>query len=118
MSKKVLIVDDEPDVVRFLTHLFEEAGFETATAKDGVEAFDALQKESPDLVTLDLQMPNDTGTDFYRRIHARPPYNKIPIIVISGLAGRHLSIRKPFAVFDKPIDEQALLEAARQAVGA
>lgn len=117
MSKKVLIVDDEPDVVKFLTHIFEDAGYETVTANDGVQAFDVLQKEGADLVTLDLQMPNDTGTDFYRKIHARPPYNEIPIIVISGLAGRHLSIKKPFAVFDKPINEDELLKAASDAVG-
>lgn len=117
MSKKVLIVDDEPDVVKFLSHLFEDAGYETVSAADGVEAFKVLQESKPDLVTLDLQMPNDTGTDFYRKIHGRPPYNEIPIIVISGLAGRHLSIRKPFAVFDKPIDEQALLKAAGEALG-
>ncbi len=117
MSKRVLIVDDEPDVVRFLSQLFEDAGFEVATADDGVEAYEMLEKVHPDLVTLDLQMPNDTGTDFYRRMHRKRDYSEIPIIVISGLAGRHLAIRKPYAVFDKPIDEEELLKTARKAVG-
>ncbi len=117
MSKRVLIVDDEPDVRKFLRQLFEDAGFETATACDGVDAYKRLQDANPDLVTLDLQMPNDTGTDFYRRMHRSKPYSGIPIIVISGLAGRHLAIKKPFAVFDKPIDQEALLKTAREAVG-
>lgn len=117
MSKKVLIVDDEPDVVTFLSQLFEDAGFEIATANDGVQAYETLEKVHPDLVTLDLQMPNDTGTDFYRRVHRKKSYSQIPIIVISGLAGRHLAIKKPYAVFDKPIDEDKLLKTAREAVG-
>lgn len=117
MSKKVLIVDDEPDVVSFLSQLFEDAGFEIVTANDGGVAYEKLESEHPDLVTLDLQMPNDTGTDFYRRMHRKKPFSDIPIIVISGLAGRHLAIKKPYAVFDKPIDEEELLKAAREAAG-
>lgn len=117
MSKKVLIVDDEPDVVSFLSQLFEDAGFEVATASDGSQAYERLEKEKPDLITLDLQMPNDTGTDFYRRVHRKKPFSEIPVIVISGLAGRHLAIKKPYAVFDKPIDEEELLRKARAAVG-
>ena len=117
MSKTILIVDDEPDVRVFLSQLFEDAGYRTETAQDGVEALEAVKRVKPDMVTLDLQMPNDTGTAFYRKIHRLEPYNEIPIIVISGIAGRHLAIRKPFAVFDKPIDPEELLAKTREALG-
>jgi CheY-like chemotaxis protein len=116
MSKKVLIIDDEQDVRAFLTELFEDNGYETVAATDGVEGLDLLQSESPDLITLDLAMPNDTGTAFYRKMHRDEKFNKIPIIVVSGLAGRHLAIKKPFAVFDKPIDAEALLDSAKRAL--
>ncbi len=116
MSKKVLIIDDEQDVREFLVELFEDHGFETVTASDGVEGLEMLKAESPDLITLDLMMPNDTGTAFYRKMHRDEKFSGIPIIVISGVAGRHLAIKKPLAVFDKPIDADALLEAANKAV--
>jgi CheY-like chemotaxis protein len=116
MSKKVLIIDDEQDVREFLVQLFEDHGFETVTASDGVEGLEMLKAEFPDLITLDLLMPNDTGTAFYRKMHRDQRFSQIPIIVISGIAGRHLAIRKPLAVFDKPIDTDALLDAAKKAV--
>jgi CheY-like chemotaxis protein len=117
MAGKILIVDDEPDVVRFLTELLNDAGYDTVSAGDGREALEVMRKEKPDLVTLDLQMPHDTGTDFYRQAHRTKELSQIPIIVISGIAGRHLAIRRPLAVIDKPIDKTKLLETIHQAIG-
>lgn len=117
MDKKVLIIDDEGDIRNFLVELFKDHGFDTVVASDGVEGLKLLKTEKPDLITLDLQMPNDTGTAFYRKMHRDENFSNIPIIVISGVAGRHLAIKKPFAVFDKPIDPAALLEAANKALG-
>lgn len=114
MSKKILIIDDEADIRSFLQHLLEDDGYETATAADGVEGLDKLKEFHPDLITLDLQMPNDTGTAFYRKIHRDKEFGHIPIIVISGIAGRHLAISKPVAVMDKPIDREALLATIRE----
>jgi CheY-like chemotaxis protein len=117
MSKKILIIDDEEDIRDYLDVFFKNEGYETALAADGVEGLDVLKRENPDLITLDLQMPNDTGTAFYRKIHRDEKLGKIPIIVISGIAGRHLAIRKPLAVFDKPIDKEALLKVVKSAIG-
>ena len=116
MAKKVLIIDDEQDVIDYLTDLLQANGFETCFAKDGSEGFEVLKKEKPDLITLDLQMPGDTGTDFYRKIHRSEEFKDIPIVVISGVAGRHLAIKKPIAVMDKPIDRFKLLEAVEGAL--
>ena len=114
MSKKILIVDDEDDVIIFLETLFKKEGFETVTAKDGVEALARLKEGVPDLITLDLQKPKDTGTDFYRNIRRDKTFSKIPVIVVSGMPGRHLAIPRPVAVFEKPIDRDELIQTVKE----
>lgn len=116
MPKKVLVVDDEADVRKFLTAILEKHGYETLTAEDGTEALEIARREKPDLVTLDLQMPHGTGTDFYRKFHRSHEYKDAPIIVVSGLAGRDLAVKKPVAVFDKPIDPDEFIDAVRRAL--
>jgi CheY-like chemotaxis protein len=117
MPKKILVVDDEPHVVKYLTTFLQDSGYETCSASDGEEALDVLKKEKPDLVTLDLQMPNETGTRFYRNMTKDKEFKSVPVIVISGIPGRHLAVSKPIAVFEKPIDRDALLGTIRQAIG-
>ncbi|MGD8394968.1 MAG: response regulator [Candidatus Eiseniibacteriota bacterium] len=116
MSKTVLVIDDEADVRLFLTTLLEEHGYATLTAENGVEGFEIAERERPDLVTLDLQMPDQTGTDFYRRVTRHPELRTTPIIVVSGLAGRHLAVKDAIAVFDKPIDRDEFIEAVSRAL--
>ncbi len=117
MSKRILVVDDEADVRTFLTAVLKKGGYETVTATNGSEALQAVREEKPILVILDLQMPEKTGTDFYRQLSKDATLSDIPIIVVSGLAGRHLAIRKPVAVFDKPINPDEFLEAVEKALG-
>jgi CheY-like chemotaxis protein len=116
-AKKILVVDDEPDVRRFLTAVLQKRGHETLTAADGVEAFEVARRERPDLVILDLQMPQQTGTDFYRRLMKDRELSEIPIIVVSGLAGRHLALKEPVAVFDKPIDPEEFGDTVDRTLG-
>jgi len=116
MAKKILIIDDEDDIITFLETLFKKEGYDTVTASNGVDGLEVLRSENPDLVTLDLQMPRNTGTDFYRKLRHDEKYNKVPIIVISGLPGRHLALPEPLAVFDKPIDKDSLMEKVREAI--
>lgn len=117
MSKKILVVDDEPDVLDFLSALLEDAGYEVLTASDGTQALQAAKREKPDLISLDLAMPNNTGTEFYRKMQKDKDISKTPVIIVSGLAGRHLAVRKPVAVFDKPIDRDEFLKAVQDAIG-
>jgi len=118
MAAKILVVDDEHDVRVFLSGVLEREGYATFVAGDGVEAFDMLEREKPDLVILDLQMPHQTGTDFYRRLTHHHELSEVPVIVVSGIAGRHLAVREPFAVFDKPIDESEFIAAVEKALEA
>lgn len=117
MPKKIMVVDDEPHLVRYMTAFLEDSGYETCSASNGEEAMEVLKRENPDLVTLDLQMPNETGTRFYRNMTKSKLYKDIPVIVVSGLPGRHLAVSQPFAVFEKPVDRDALLEAVKKAIG-
>ena len=117
MSHLILVVDDEVDVRRFLTAVLEKRGYDVVTAEDGRQAYDFVEGERPDLIVLDFQMPNQTGTDFYRRLMKHDELREIPIIVVSGLAGRHLAVRNPFAVFDKPIDPDEFTAAVERALG-
>jgi len=117
MGKKILIIDDEQDIITFLTTLFKKNGYETVTANNGAEALKLVKEERPDLITLDLQMPKETGTGFYRKFGRDKELQDIPVIVISGLPGRHLAVTEPVAVFDKPIDPDKLMEVVKNTIG-
>jgi CheY-like chemotaxis protein len=61
-------------------------------------------------------MPEQTGTDFYRHLLKQDALRATPVIVVSGLAGRHLAVSKPFAVFDKPIDPDEFVATVERAL--
>jgi CheY-like chemotaxis protein len=117
MPKNILVVDDEKDVRDFLSDLLEDNGYSVRLASDGIEAMERIEDSTPDLILLDLQMPRETGTNLYRKIHRKKEYTSVPVIVISGLPGNYLAVSKTVPVFDKPIDEKGLLEEIRKAVG-
>lgn len=117
MSHKILVVDDEPDVRAFLTAVLEKRGYQVVTAENGRQAYVKAEQQQPDLIVLDLAMPKQTGTDFYRRLLKNERLRDVPIIVVSGLAGRHLAVSHPFAVFDKPIEPDEFTAAVERALG-
>ena len=107
MAKKILIIDDDPVVVKYLETLFSDSGFETASASDANSGFEAVQKEKPDLITLDLQMPDEWGPRFYRKL-SKSAYKDTPVIVISGMSGQH-AIKSAVAYVSKPFDPDKLI---------
>ena len=117
MSHRILVVDDEADVRKFITAVLEKYGYGVVAAEDGKQAFEEVERERPDLIVLDLQMPEQTGTDFFRRLLKNEALRGIPIIVVSGLAGRHLAVSRPYAVFDKPIDPEEFIATVERALG-
>jgi CheY-like chemotaxis protein len=116
-KKKILVVDDERDVVEFLTDLLKDNGYEVTPAYDGAEAMDLIAHEKPDLILLDLEMPKETGTGLYRKLHNKKEYKDIPVVVISGLAGNYLAVGKSVPVIDKPPDQQEVLQQVAKALG-
>ncbi len=107
--KKILIVDDDPVITKYLDTLLKDNGYETCIAQDGRQAFDLFENEKPDLITLDLEMPEEWGPRFFRRISKSKGF-KTPVIVISGLTGIQHSIPKAAAVYSKPFDAGQLIE--------
>ncbi|MFC1679077.1 response regulator [Elusimicrobiota bacterium] len=115
-KKRILIIEDEPHVSKYIRMFLEDAGFEILCADDGQSGMDLLRKERPDLVILDLMMPKKTGTDFYKRLTRDKELAGTPVIVVSGLAGRDLAVKNAVAVFEKPPDREKLIAAVKKAV--
>ena len=85
-EKRVLVVDDEPDVRNFLAACIEDAGFKVETAKDGVEALEKVEANTPDLMTLDMVMPRHSGIQLLRKLRKNKKWADIPVIVITAHA--------------------------------
>jgi CheY-like chemotaxis protein len=86
MPKKILIVDDEADQRTFLSTVLEENGYASISAKDGVEGLELLRKEKPDLVLLDLMMPNKSGISMFQVLRSDSNLSNIPVIVVTGVS--------------------------------
>ena len=84
MSKRVLVVDDEPNIVMSLEFLMRRAGFEVEVARNGREALQALEGTPPDLMLLDVMMPEFDGYEVCERIRARPEWNATKIIMLTA----------------------------------
>ncbi|MGM0668668.1 MAG: response regulator, partial [Gemmatimonadota bacterium] len=77
-QRTILVVDDDPDARDFFVTVLEDNGFATLTARDGNEALDRLGERKPDLVTLDITMPEKSGVGVYRGIKENDRYKDIP----------------------------------------
>jgi len=124
VAKKILIVDDEPDTRAYLEALYQENGYETATASDGDEAMSKTIEFKPDLISLDIIMPNETGQKFYRKLCKSEELKHIHVIFCSGVtqykelfSRDHATMPKPFAFIEKPIDRELLISKVKEAVG-
>ena len=85
-EKRILVVDDEPDVRNFLATCIEDAGFQVETAVDGVDAMDKIKAGKPDLMTLDMVMPRHSGITLMRKLRQNEDWAGIPVIVITAHA--------------------------------
>ncbi|NVL89929.1 MAG: response regulator [Desulfobacterales bacterium] len=86
MSKKILIVDDEPDHITFVSAVLEENGYTSIGAKDGVEGLELVRKERPDLILLDLMMPRKSGITMFQELRKDPSLSNIPVVVVTGVS--------------------------------
>jgi twitching motility two-component system response regulator PilH len=107
MSKKVLIVDDDPDVRMFNATVVEESGYTPVEATNGEEGLKMVKRDRPDLVLLDVLMPKQSGIRLYRELKTDKSLIGIPVIMLSGVAKRtFLRSQKALTEFgDKPVPE-------------
>lgn len=108
--KKILIIDDDPTIRKYLTNLFDDNGYGSVVAENAKEAFDLVNSEHFDLITLDLEMPGEWGTRFYSKLAQDQNLKNIPVIVISGMSGNEYAIPKAVASLTKPFDRKELLK--------
>ncbi len=85
MAKKVLVVDDDPNTVRFLTVALEENGYEPIGAVDGKEGFEKAKSELPALILLDVMMPKRTGFTMFKQLRKTEGLENIPVIMLTGV---------------------------------
>jgi CheY-like chemotaxis protein len=111
---KILVVDDEPDFLEFISAVLEDNGANVITARDGDEALQVARKEKPDLVTLDIEMPQKDGGEVFEEMRGDSEIKNIPVCIISGKPElRRLiyqrTVPPPEGYLDKPINERNLL---------
>jgi CheY-like chemotaxis protein len=122
--KTILIVEDEPDEVAYLSALFADHGYRVISAGNGQDGFAKAKAERPDLITLDISMPEESGVRLFRDLQDDPATAAIPVVMITGVTHdfkRFIETRRhhhpPAAYFDKPPDRAKLLAAIDELLG-
>lgn len=118
MANKILVVDDEPNIVLSLEFLMKQAGFQVRTASDGEAALAAVAAETPDLVLLDVMMPRKNGYEVCQAIRANPDWKGVRIIMLTA-KGREVEREKGLALgaddyITKPFATQEVVERVRE----
>jgi two-component system alkaline phosphatase synthesis response regulator PhoP len=117
MKPRVLVVDDESDFIQLLKYNLENQGFDILTASDGMEALNVARRELPDVVLVDLMLPDIDGFSVCEILRSQPSTSKVPIIVVSALDGEYVRSRGIRAgvscCFKKPVDMKMLGESIR-----
>jgi two-component system alkaline phosphatase synthesis response regulator PhoP len=85
MAKKILIIDDEPDLVEAVSIILESKGYAVAKAYGGVEGLKKVRTENPDLIVLDVMMPDKDGYEVCKELKADAKYRSIPILLLTAV---------------------------------
>ena len=124
MKERVLVVDDDPDIVQFVSVNLELEGYEVSSATDGKEALASITADAPDLVILDIMMPEMDGLAVLRRMRAHPTSANVPVIVLTAKAlpqdrirglelGADDYISKPFELDELLVRVRTVLQRAK-----
>ncbi|MCD6262507.1 MAG: response regulator [Deltaproteobacteria bacterium] len=127
MTKKILIVDDDPDVRVFNSSVVEDLGYTPIEASNGVDGLNMVKKERPDLVLLDVMMPKQTGLRMYRELMDQKALKHIPVVIVSGIAKKTFlrsqkaltefggsEVPEPSAYLEKPVDPEVLADTIKK----
>jgi two-component system phosphate regulon response regulator PhoB len=127
MAKKVLNVEDDPDIRMFVTTVLEENGYIPIMAKDGEEGAKKVKEEKPDLIILDILMPKESGIKMYHELRKDPSFKDIPVIMLSGVSKRTFlrsqaaltefgdeTVPEPEAYLEKPVEPEDLAEIIKK----
>ena len=130
MTKRVLIVDDDPDVRLFNTTVAEECGYAVSEADNGETALDKIRKEKPELVLLDVLMPRQSGIRLYRELKTDKALKNIHVVILSGIAKKTFlrsqkaltefggaPVPEPEYYLEKPVEPETLAQTIRAILG-
>lgn len=134
MAKKILIVDDDPDVILFIATILKDYGYKTVDATNGQEGLKMVRSENPDMVLLDLMMPKKSGISFLTEVKKDERLKKIPVIMVTGVAGEtgidlESFLKRgtgkgdgdfpitPEGYIEKPVDPEKLITLIREFLG-
>lgn len=121
MSHKILIADDEPNILISLEFLMKREGFEVVLARDGQEAIDSIKREHPALVLLDVMMPIKTGFDVCSEVRANEKLRDMLIVMLTA-KGRDTDVAKGLALganayMTKPFSTRELVQKVHELLG-
>ena len=115
--KKILVVEDEPDISAYFETLFQDYGYDTILASNGNEGYMLAKTHMPDLITLDITMPGQSGIGTYRQYKNDPDLKKIAVVIITATNDSINSFQEklknfpsPEGFFPKPINPEQLIE--------
>ena len=130
MSKKVLVVDDDPDVRLFSITVLEENGYTPLEAEDGEMGLKMIKAEKPDLVILDVLMPRQSGVRLYRELKTAKALKDLKVIILSGIAKKTFlrsqkaltefggeEIPEPEIYLEKPVEPDELANVIKKVLG-
>jgi len=128
--KKVLVVDDDVDVRKFVSKLIERAGYEAVEAKNGIEGMATVREDKPDLIILDVLMPKQSGIRMYRELKTDEAFKDFPVIMLSAIAPKSFfrsqevlaefageSVPEPEAYMEKPEEPEELIALMKKILG-
>ncbi len=134
MPKRILIIDDDPDVVVFLSTLLQDHGYETLEASDGLEGLEITKSQRPDLILMDLMMPQKSGISLLAELKGDKELKHIPVVMVTGVSGETgidletffsrasqadngMQTLKPDGYVEKPVDPDKLLGIVKDLLG-
>jgi CheY-like chemotaxis protein len=130
MARKVLIIDSEADFLTYIGTLLRKSGYEVVEASESAEGLKKAMEEKPDLVCLDLLMPEKASIRMYREMKQHEVLKQIPVIMVTGFMSPRIgrtdfktfiyqrAIPAPEGYVRKPIDKEKFLQAVREVVKA
>ncbi len=118
-GRSVLVIDDDPDVVTYLTTLLQDHGLKTFTARNAAEGIKVARRERPDMITLDISMPGRSGIEVFTWLRSEPEMTGIPVCIVTGAIDfrqlmYHRNVPPPDGYIEKPVKADLLLMTVRR----
>jgi DNA-binding response OmpR family regulator len=117
VGKRVLLIEDEPNITEAIRFLLQREGWQVATHADGATAMSAVERETPDIVVLDVMLPNRSGFEILRELRDRPDTHALPVLMLTAKGqDKDRALAEDYGVsrfMTKPFSNQDILSTVR-----